>query len=280
MSTLRIAFQGEPGAFSEEAIRASFGERSLDTLPQHDFAGIARAVLAGDATLGLLPVENSIAGGVAAAYDVLAGADVVVVAEVIHPIRICLLGVPGATIDGLRRVLSHPIALAQCQRFLAGLRSVDVIAVHDTAGAARLVAERRDPTSAAAAGRGAAERYGLVILAEDIQDRTDNQTRFFVIARADAPLPRLPAGVGPRRTALLLETEHRPGALVAALVPLAEAGINLSRIESRPADRPWHYRFFLECDADADSPASAEAIADVAAQARSLRVLGSFTRLA
>ena len=278
MSALRIAFQGEHGAFSEEAALAVFGS-DITPLPSPDFAGVARAVIDGVASFGMLPVENSIAGGVAPAYDVLASAAVTVVGEIISPIRLCLMAPRGAVIDGVRRVLSHPVALAQCQLFLQRMHSADAIAVHDTAGAARIVAQHGDPGEAAVAPRGAAERYGLELLAEDIQDRNDNQTRFFVVApRGAAALPsRSNADV--HRTALLLETAHRSGALVDALIPFAEHAINLSRIESRPADQPWHYRFFLELDADAASPAAVAAIADVTRRAHRVHVLGTFRRL-
>jgi len=278
VSALRIAFQGEHGAFSEEAALVAFGA-DITPLPQPDFAGVARAVIEGAADFGMLPVENSIAGGVAPAYDVLASAPVTVVGEIISAIRLCLMAPPGATIERVRRVLSHPVALAQCQIYLQRMHAADAIAVHDTAGAARIVAQHGDPGEAAVAPRGAAERYGLELLAEDIQDRDDNQTRFFVIApRGTAPLPSR-ANADVHRTALLLETAHRAGALVDALIPFAEHDINLSRIESRPADQPWHYRFFLELDADAASPAAVAAIADVTQRAHRVHVLGTFRRL-
>jgi prephenate dehydratase len=278
VSALRIAFQGEHGAFSEEAALVAFGG-DITALPQPDFAAVARAVVSGAAAFGMLPVENSIAGGVAPAYDVLASASVSVVGEIISPIRLCLMAPPGASIEHVRRVLSHPVALAQCQIYLQQMRGADAIAVHDTAGAARIVAQHGDPAEAAVAPRGAAQRYALELLAEDIQDRDDNQTRFFVIApRGTAALPsRSNADV--HRTALLLETAHRAGALVDALTPFAQHGINLSRIESRPADQPWHYRFFLELDADAASAETVAAIADVTQRAHLVHVLGTFRRL-
>jgi prephenate dehydratase len=246
------------------------------TLPCRAFADIAAAVGDGRAELGMLPVENSIAGGVAAAYDVLATAELRVVGEMLQPIRLCLLGVPGASLARLRRVMSHPVALGQCQQYLSGLPAVDAIAVHDTAGAARMAAERRDPETAAVAAGVAAARYGLIVLAENIQDRPDNQTRFYVIARADTH--HAAAGEGPARTVLRVVTAHRPGALVDVLLPFAEAGINLTRLESRPATEPWHYCFFLELDADATEPAAAAAIARATARARELHTLGSFRR--
>jgi prephenate dehydratase len=275
----RVAFQGERGAFSEEAIHQCFGDGGAVPVPCREFAALGHAVIDGEAEYGMLPVENSIAGGVAPAYDILGSKRLVVVGEVVQPIRLCLLVVPGAARDGITRVLSHPVALAQCQKFLAGLAGADAIAVHDTAGAARLVAERRDPATAAVAPRAAAGIYGLDIMAENIQDRADNQTRFFVVARPGTPSPFAAAADAPRRTALLLDTAHRPGALVDALQPLADAGLNMLRIESRPAREPWHYTFFLELDTDAAAPRAVEAIAAMRARAHDVHVLGSFTRV-
>lgn len=275
---VRVSYQGESGAFSDEAIDACFGTGNAIGVPRHDFAGVARAVIDGDADFGMLPVENSIAGSVTAAHDVLAVADVTVVGEVVRPIRLCLLGVAGADTGTLRRVLSHPVALAQCQRFL-GTLAAEAIAVHDTAGAARMIADSGDVADGAVAGRGAAGRYGLSVLAEDIQDRSDNQTRFFILARPGTAAPWPAEMTGTRRTALLLETKHESGALVSALVPFAAAGINLTRIESRPGDQPWHYRFFLELDADAADAVVTDALAEVRSRSNRLRVFGSFPRL-
>ena len=274
----RVAFQGAAGAFSEEAIHAWFGADAAVAVPCREFGDVAEAVRIGVVELGMLPVENSIAGSVAGAYDALAAGGLVVVGELVRPIRHFLLGVPGATLPGVRRVVSHPVALAQCGRFLGDLPGVQVVAVYDTAGAAREVAELADSAMAAVAARGAAERYGLTILAPDIQDRDDNRTRFFVVARADAA----PGTAGRRgaswKTVILFETAHRSGALVAVLSPFAERGVSLTRIESRPGDAPWHYRFFIEIEGRIEDMPVAQAVADAAAAARSLRVLGSFPR--
>jgi prephenate dehydratase len=186
---------------------------------------------------------------------------------------------PGAAVAEVQRVMSHPVALAQCQQYLRTLDGAQIIAVHDTAGAARMVADGDDAHTAAVAPRAAAARYGLAVLAEDIQDRADNQTRFYVVARPGTPaLPR--AATDTLRTALILETAHRAGALVDALTPFAAHGINLTRIESRPADEPWHYRFFLELDVDAAATNAVAALADVRARSHRVHVLGSFPRLA
>ncbi|MEX1183727.1 MAG: prephenate dehydratase [Gemmatimonadota bacterium] len=276
---VRVAYQGESGAFSDEAIDACFGADAALGVPRPNFGALVQAVESGDVDFGMLPVENSIAGSVTAALDALSKSDVSVIGEIIRPIRLCLLGVPGSDAAGLRRVLSHPVALAQCQRFLAGLTGAEAIAVHDTAGAARMIADAGDAESGAVAGRGAAVRYGLTVLAENIQDRSDNQTRFFVLALPGTPAPWSDDAARPRRTALLLETQHRAGALVDALTAFSSAGISLTRIESRPGDEPWHYRFFLEIDADTADPVVADAIAEAKRRSNRLRVFGSFPRL-
>lgn len=302
----RVAFQGEPGAFSEDAVLTFFDGHAV-AVPCRDFDAVGAAVLSGDVAYGVLPVENSLAGSVVGSYDVLARGGLAIVGEIVRPIRHCLLGVPGATTAELGRIISHPVALAQCTRFLAA-QPAEAVAVYDTAGAAREVAERGDPAVAAVASRVAAERYGLAVLAEDIQDRMDNQTRFFVVTREDAAVtagaehtvrsatsapaserapgdgtmdessspPSGDTPAGNYKTALLLETENRPGALVDVLLPFSSNGINLTKLESRPAELPWRYRFFLELETDASSAAATRAIDEIRTRAVSLRMLGSF----
>lgn len=277
----RVAFQGELGAFSDEAVRLFFGDSAVPR-PSRTFVEVGRAVATGEADYGLLPVENTLAGSVVASFDVLGSEDLQVVGEVIVPIHHCVLGVPGATLKGVHRVHSHPVALAQCTRFFAEHPGIEAVASYDTAGAAKEVAERGEQTEAALAGRGAAERYGLVILAADVEDRHDNQTRFLVVTRAGEDVrPPAPRGEDPstgRKTALLVETDNSPGALVRVLLPFANRGINLSKLESRPADEPWTYRFFMELETDASAPDARDALEEVRRRATDLRPLGSFPR--
>jgi prephenate dehydratase len=273
---MRVAFQGELGAFSEEAIARLWGS-AAEAVPRREFLDVAMAVERGEVECGLLPVENSLAGSVVGSYDALAACTTLhVVAEVVLPIHHCLLGVRGASIADLRSVESHPVALAQCGEFLRRHPALEVRMAYDTAGAAREVAARGERSLAAIAGRAASARYALDLLATDIEDRPDNQTRFLAIAREPA---RLAAGA-PARTAVLLTTANVPGALLGVLMPLAEQGMNLSKLESRPALEPWSYRFFLEMEHAADDPAAAAAIAEIGRRARSLRVLGTFSRWA
>src|SRR3712207_1475820 len=223
----RVAFQGEPGAFSDEAARTYFGPE-VRTLPCRDFDGVGRAVREGEVDYGLLPVENSLAGSVVPSFDVLR-TDLAVVGEVILPIHHCLLAVPEAAPGAVTRVLSHPVALAQCKRFFARHPELEAVSYYDTAGAAKTVAADGDPATAAIASRLAGERYGLTVAEADIEDRADNQTRFLVVVDASrAAAASAPEGDTPYRTTLLAEAPNTPGSLVGLLLPFAERGINLS----------------------------------------------------
>jgi prephenate dehydratase len=274
-----VAFQGELGAFSEEAVHRFFGA-GVEPVPRREFAEVGRAVGAGEVDFGLLPIENSLAGSVVGSYDVLARGELRIVGEVITPIHHCVLGLPGADVGTLTRIISHPVALAQCTRFLGSMSAVEAVAVYDTAGAAKEVSRAGDPLQAAIAARRAADRYGLEVLAENVEDRPDNQTRFVVVLPAVGDTPEgLPSHSGASMKSLaLLETRNVPGALLRVLSPFADLGINLSKLESRPAGEPWSYRFFIEFDADATSPEALKALDRARQESLSLQVLGSFPR--
>ena len=269
----RAAFQGEPGAFSEEAAEAIWP--GVVAVPVRTVADVARAVASGAVDAGVLPVENTVAGAVDAAYDALIDEpDLCAVAETILRIRQFLLAPLGATLDGIEVVESHPVALAQCSTFLSGLRGIREQASFDTAGAARAVAESRNVRRAAIASRHAAVRHSLAILAEDIENRPDNQTRFLGIARRPAHVePGAPA-----RTSLVFTTVDAPGALVRVLEPIARHGLNLSRLESRPTGSPWTYRFFADIDHPAGHRSLDEAVATLTTTTASCRIIGTYAR--
>src|SRR5881628_1798602 len=187
MTIKRIAFQGEPGAYSEEALFLLAPD--AQSQPYREFRDVAQAVLEHRAELGLLPIENSLVGSIATNFDLIAESALAIVGEVVSAVHHCLLGVPGAQRAALRRVLSHPVALAQCERFLRELSGVEVVAFYDTAGAAAEVARRKDTSLGAVAGVLAARRYGLDVLAERIEDEPHNQTRFLLVARDATPPP-------------------------------------------------------------------------------------------
>ncbi len=276
-----VAYQGEPGAFGEEAIIGYFGADTVEPIPMSTFPAVCAAVEGGSVDAGVLPLENSLAGTVGDALDALADGELHVVGELLLPVRHQLLVVPGARLKAVERVSSHWQALAQCERFLAG-RSWAVVPAADTAGAARELASSGDRRGAAIASARAAERYGLEIAAPDIADSSHNVTRFAVLARDPRASmtprgPLAPPTGGGRETLITFETGHRPGDLYRALGSLAEAGINLSRIESRPSGNgPWRYRFLVQVAGDASAQPLSGAIIGLRRHTSSMRVLGSF----
>jgi len=277
----RVAFQGEPGAYGEEAIHLRFGPDAADTIPVPTFSAVVELVASGSADAGVLPLENSLAGTVGDALDVLAAGPLVVVGEILHPIEHHLLVLPGTAVADVEHVTSHWQALAQCGRYLAA-RGWHLVPAADTAGAARQLAATGDRRVAAIASERAATLYGLEIAARRIQDSPENVTRFAVIARSPADVPEV-IGDGARdsdldrETLITFETGHQPGDLVRALTVLADAGINLSRIESRPSGAgPWRYRFLIQVAGDAGTDPLRTALDDLRGHTRSMRVLGSF----
>lgn len=264
-----VAFQGEHGAYSEQAIRWHFGPEVM-TLPRKSFADIFETVHLGRATLGMLPVENSVAGTVVPAYDQLVDHDLRIRAEVILRIEHCLMAAPGESLEGIRRALSHPQALAQCERSLHRL-GIEPVSHYDTAGAACDLAANPEPGTAAIASELAAETYGLTILARHIEDLSTNYTRFFVLGLADPPRH------DPSKTSIIFTTRHEPGALHSVLGELADRDINLTKIESRPRrNRPWHYLFYVDFEGHEDDPSVRDAMMGILKRASFLKVLGSY----
>jgi prephenate dehydratase len=266
--TERTSFQGALGAFSEEAVRILVPDS--EPVPRPSFEAVVRAVERGEDPWGVVAVENTLAGAVAEAYDALEAGAVSVVGEVAIPIRHCLLAIGGATIHQLREARTHPVALSQCKAFFARHPYIRPQAVYDTAGAAAEVAAGGDPTVAAIASRRAGDRYGLEVLEADLQDRDDNQTRFYSIRKQAMPLAE-----GPYKTACVAELEHRPGSLHRLIGVFAERGLDLSHVASRPAASPWTYRFILEFG-HATAEQGVEAIEAAKALSARFRVLGTF----
>src|SRR5262245_3075237 len=278
-ANLRIAFQGEYGAFSEAAAIQLLGE-GIITVPRPTFDSAFRAIDEGAADALLAPVENTLAGSVVRVYDLLLLSNLDIVAETILPIEHHVIGVPGAALEGLRSVASHPMALAQCEKFFLEHPGIKRVPAEDTAGSVRDALSRGDKSAAGIAGRRAAVRYGGVILAEAIQDNKENFTRFVLLVPRDSANqnellnPRMNAKV--HKLSLALRLAHKPGALLAALRPFAEHGINLLKIESRPIHgRPWEYQFFL--DVQTEEPAALhEALHQVRGVTSFLRILGRY----
>jgi prephenate dehydratase len=299
---MRIAFQGEPGAFSEEAALQLLGP-AITPVPRPTFDSAFRSIDEGLADALLAPVENSLAGSVVRVYDLLLGSNLAIAAEIILPIQHRLIGCPGSSLDSIRSVASHPMALAQCEGFFLAHPGIKRVPAEDTAGSVREVLARGDKTSAAIAGRRAAEHYGGVILADDIQDNAENFTRFVLLipvevardpsdppnsARAASPaitdimvelqMRRMEQSVPPSmlKMSLALRLAHRPGALLAALEPFSRLGVNLLKIESRPIHgRPWEYQFFIDVEAE-NTASLSSALAELQKGTSDLRMLGLY----
>ena len=273
-STMRVAFQGEPGAFSEAAAVQLLGP-AITTVPRPTFDAVFRAIADGAADALLVPVENSLAGSVVRVYDLLLENDLAITAETILPIELHLIARSGATLADIRTVSSHPMALAQCERFFSEHPQYKRVPAEDTAGSVREMLARGDTVSAAIAGRRAADHYHGVILAEQIQDNTHNFTRF-VLLRPSAEAARALIASDARKMSLAMRIAHRPGALLASLEPFARHNINLRKIESRPIHgQPWVYQFVLEIEADQPERLE-DALAEVRKVTRDLRVMGLY----
>lgn len=271
---LHIAFQGELGSFSDEAIQQLWGG-DVQRLPYRDFADVTAAVAAGVADRGVLPIENTMAGSIAGSHDALSAmAGLHVVAETIVAVHHCLLGAPDTEFENITTVLCHPVAQAQCQIFFAEHPRLEVHPSYDTAGAAMDVSKVADPAVAAVASRRAALHYELKVLKADIEDRPDNQTRFLGISRTPETLP---AGT-PARTMFVVTTGDQPGALLDCLTPLALHGVNIRRLESRPTGKPWRYRFFIEFDHQVGDEAAEAVVKEIGALATEARLVGTYPR--
>jgi prephenate dehydratase len=270
---MRVAFQGEPGAFSEAAALQLLGT-SISTVPRPTFEAAFTAISDGVSDALLAPVENSLAGSVLRVFDLLLESQLSIVAETILPIQMQLIALPGATLDGIRSVASHPMALAQCERIFTSHPAWRRVPSEDTAGSVCEMVKRGDKSCAAIASRRAAEFYHGTILAENIQDNTENYTRFVLLV----PGSSAHRWVSPnaRKTSLAIRLAHRPGALLAFLQPFAAYSVNLLKIESRPIHgRPWEYQFFIDVEASEASNLDL-ALSEARIATSDLRVLGRY----
>ena len=282
MTESRIVYQGEPGAFSEEAVLAYFDENGgSERISVPTWRAVFEAVADGTAAAGVVAIESSLAGTIRETYDLLAefyDRDVRIVGEVTVPVRLALLALPRQSIESIDRVYSHAQALVQADEFLRS-RAWEVMTTYNTAGAARMIAERQERRAAAIASPRVADLYGLEILAADVQSGVENRTRFAVLARgAEGALGRQDRD-SPRKTTLVFAVRNVPGSLNRCLGAFAGRGVNLSSLESRPARRArWEYVFWVDVDADADDPDCAAALDDLRAETEMIRVLGSYPR--
>ena len=266
---MRIAYQGEPGAYSEAA--ALLFAPGAEAVPCRSFDEVFAAVAEGRVSRGIVPMENSIGGSIHRNYDLLVEHELPIVGEVELSVDHCLLARPGTRVEDVRVVYSHPQALAQCERYLERMTGVEIVAVYDTAGGAKMVAEGDRADAAAVASRRAAEVFGLAILEQAIQDYAANITRFVVVARSAAPADEA------TKTSIVFALKSTPGSLYKALSGFALRDINLTKLESRPMrGRPWEYLFYVDVEASRQSLDCARAIVHLSEFAQWVRTLGSY----
>ena len=283
MSSITVAYQGIEGSYSQQVVAYYFKQIGVEFVATGSptFRSVVTSVVSGKAQTGLLPIDNAIAGTVRDGYDLLAQYDLVPISEIDWRMDHRLLAVPGATLEGIREIYAHPIVLKECGRFIATLAGARVIPSEDTGGAAKEVAASGDRSRAAIASPETGKLYGLSELAENIADHPDNYTRFLLF-RAHSATPeakKLGGRCAPsqRRTSLLLSTGHQSGSLAQCLTILAEAGVNLSKLESRPKlGKAWEYQFCIDFDGDVSEPRVARALDLLQKQTSFLKIIGSY----
>ena len=267
---MRVAFQGEPGAYSEQAVFNYFGE--VETEPCESFDRVFDSVVNDSCELGLIPIENSLAGSIHQNYDLLLNHDLYIVGEYLLRVQHCLIALPDVKKENIKKVISHPQALGQCASYLRRL-GVKSEAVYDTAGSVKMLRESGERNIAAIASRRAAEIYEMQILEEGIEDNPENYTRFLAISKT-AVKPQ-----GDAKTSIVFTLKNQPGALFKALSVFALRDIDLTKIESRPLQgKPWEYLFYIDFAGAAHEETSSKALDHLSEYALTLRVLGSYPR--
>jgi prephenate dehydratase len=269
----RVAFQGEPGAFSGEAARKLLGHE-VELIPCETFEKMFAEVEGGSSDYCLAPIENSLFGSVHQNYDLLLKHSLRIAGETNLRIIHNLIAAPGTKIDDVKRVYSHPVALGQCRRFLSGRPEMRPVAAYDTAGSVKMIMESREAGAAAIASAAAAEVYGARILAPGIEDDQANFTRFLLLAREDACAETPPDA---DKTSVVFSLENRTGSLYRAMAVFALRDIDLLKIESRPLiGRPWEYSFYLDFIGAQTEPRVRNALTHLREFATSVKVLGSY----
>jgi prephenate dehydratase len=268
--TMKVAFQGEPGAYSEQAVFGYFGQ--VETHPCETFDAVFDSVASHSCDSALIPIENSLAGSILQNYDLLLRHELHIVGEYLLRVRHCLIAFPGVQEENIKHVISHPQALGQCAGYLHEL-GVEVEPAYDTAGSVKILKARKDKSMAAIASRRAAEIYGMQILQEGIEDSPENYTRFVAIER-ESVIP-----TGEAKTSIVFTLDNQPGALFKALSVFALRDIDLTKIESRPLQgKPWEYLFYIDFLGSPDESHVQKALNHLEEYALMLRVLGSYPR--
>ena len=270
MASLTVSFQGERGAFSEEAARQLLGQR-IRVLPCETFAAAFESAARGRARYSLVPIENTLAGSVYENYDLLLANRLHIVGETSLRIVHNLVAFPETSTQNLRRVFSHPVALAQCGKFFRKHPEVEKVPFYDTAGSVKMLGEQRIPGAAAIASRTAAKVYRARILATHLEDHHENYTRFLLLSRKPAVSPRA------NKVSIVFSTRNVPGALFKCLSVFALRDIDLSKLESRPLrGKPWEYMFYVDFIGNTREARCQKALAHLAEVTSLLRVLGCY----
>jgi len=266
-----VAFQGEIGAYSEEAAFRFFGS-SIQVNPCESLDDVFRVVEQGEVQFGIVPIENSLEGSISRVYDLLLDSSLKVCGEIELRVIHCLIANPGARLDLIKRVYSHPQALGQCQAFLKHL-DCELVPTYDTAGSVKMIKGKGITDGGAVASARAAEIYGMEIITREIEDNPNNFTRFFILAKQDSP----PSGND--KTSIVFSVKHKPGALHEFLIDLAARNINLTKIESRPTrQKPWEYNFYLDFEGHRGDKAPQEALERLDKASLFVKVLGSYPK--
>lgn len=270
---MKVAFQGEKGAYSEMAVYKFFG-KNVEVKPCRDFKDVFESVKKQETEYGVVPIENSLEGSVNQTYDLFLLYDLKVCGEVIIRVSHCLLANQGTSINQIKTVYSHPQALAQSRNFLEK-SGWELIPTYDTAGSAKMLKEKGLKDAAAVASERAAEIYRLKILAREIEDNPNNYTRFFILSKTDAPI------TGKDKTSIIFSATHRPGSLYQAIGEFAKRNISLTRIESRPTkETPWEYNFYLDFEGHRTEPRCVEALEALQKYSVFVKILGSYPKAA
>ncbi len=268
---MKVAFQGEKGAYSEMAVYAFFG-KAAEVQPARDFKDVFESVAHKEVQHGVVPIENSLEGSVNQTYDLFLKYDLKVCGEVIVRVSHCLLANKKTTLRQVTTVYSHPQALAQCRNYLEK-SGWELIPTYDTAGSAKMLKEKNLKDAAAIASERAAELYGLKILAREIEDNPNNYTRFFVLSKEDSPV------TGNDKTSIIFAAAHIPGSLYQALGEFAKRGVSLTKIESRPTKQtPWEYNFYLDFEGHRTEPRCIEALEALRKYSAFVKILGSYPK--
>jgi prephenate dehydratase len=272
-----VAYQGERGAFSEAAAKKLLGA-NIESIPHRTFEEMFEAVASGAADCSMTPIENSLAGSVIKNYDLLETYDLTIVGETNLRIVHNLIAAPDVQFEDIRRVYSHPVALAQCEKFFRAHPQIEAISAHDTAGSVRIIMENRRKDEAAIAASVAAEVYNANILVESIEDNPQNFTRFLLLTTTDrADSIQTTNTSTQRKTSIIFRVANRPAALFRAMAAFALRDINLAKLESRPIEgRPWEYTFYLDMIGDRKDVNVERALAHLSEMTESIRVLGSY----